>query len=95
MTLTAVRDDGEAWGDCLDTFTYSVRDAEVRLFVIGDIGHIGDLNLDGAVNTADLQAVTANSGRTGDLEVEEGDANQDGVVDTEDANVVIEGRPSD
>lgn len=95
VTLTAVRQNGDAWGDCLDTFTYSVRDAEVRLFIIADIGPIGDANLDGNVNSSDLQTVTSNTGRSGDLDVEEGDVNQDGVVNSDDASIVTGSLPSD
>lgn len=88
-----MRDGDEPWGDCLDMFTYTVRDAEIRLFVIGDIGNIGDLNLDGTVNMMDLQTVTNNMGRSGDLDVEDGDANADGTVNTSDADIVVEELP--
>lgn len=93
IVLTGLRDGDDAFGECLDMFTYSVRDVEVRRFQVEDIGQLGDVNLDGLVNQADLQVVTQNSGVTGDLEVEDGDANADGVVNTTDANIVVQDMP--
>ncbi|MCC5823015.1 MAG: hypothetical protein LAT64_07305 [Phycisphaerales bacterium] len=93
MMLTGIRDGDNPFGACLDMFTYTVRDVEVRRFQIADIGPIGDLNLDGVVDELDLQIVLANMALSGDLEVEDGDANGDGVVDANDLNAVIQSMP--
>ena len=91
--LTGVRDDEGAFGSCLDMFTYTVRDVEVRRFQVADIGPLSDLNLDGVTDAADLAVVLTNIGRTGDLEVEDGDANADGSVNSLDTEVVLQGMP--
>jgi hypothetical protein len=47
--------------------------------------HIGDVNLDGNVDAADLAIITANQGQTGGWAM--GDMNCDGVIDTNDLPV--------
>lgn len=93
LELTAIRNGNDPFGVCLDMFTYTVRDVEVRRFQISDIGPLGDLNLDGVVDELDLQITVVNSGLSGDLEVEDGDANADGTVNAADAAIVIQGMP--
>ena len=93
LALTAIREEGQPFGDCLDEFIYTTRDIEARRFQIADLGPVGDLNLDGNVNQTDIQVVMANTGSTGLLEIEEGDANLDGSVDTNDVNVVLDNTP--